>query len=188
MDGIAENSVCALLKAVIAERFKMTIVIAIAYAIAYMFIVGIISYYPTVDLAKYFPSIPFIRFLSIGIMAVLSNNLYFFAFYHAIAFMMITGFLVGLNVALLIHARRVRCCNINTTNRTFLSLIPAFFTSFACCSGGILVYAIGPLAFGYLAVYGIHFALITIVLLMASNYLTAKRIVNYINRMRRKVW
>ncbi|MEM4394767.1 MAG: hypothetical protein QXK74_07800 [Candidatus Nitrosocaldaceae archaeon] len=181
------NSLRVLLKTVIAERFKMIIVITIAYSIAYIFIVGIVSYYPTVDLAKIFPIIPTIRFTNIGIIAALSNHVYFFAFYHAIAFIIITAFLVGLNVALLIHGRRVRCCSINMTNRTFLSFIPAFFTSFACCSGGILVYAIGSLAFSYLAVYSIQFASITIALLIASLYLTAKNIVNTSINRRHKV-
>lgn len=178
----------ALIQSVMQTRLKLIIAVAVAYIFAYMLVVGIISYYPTFDLSSVFSTIPYVRLTSIGIIAALSNHLYFFAFYHAIAFMMITAFLLGLNIALLLYARGLRCCTLPAINRTFAPFIPAFFTSFACCGGGILVYAIGPVAFGYLGVYSIYFAIITVTLLVRSNHLTARMILQHhrsINGMKR---
>jgi hypothetical protein len=148
----------------------------IAYAFVYMIVVGIISYVPGLTSAS---GIPLFRLSSIGISAILADNTYFFIFYGALAFLVASSFLVGINTALLFHSRKVaKACGIRKRpeSKGFFGLIPAFFTSFACCGGGLLALAIGPTAFSYLSIYSKYMAPLTVAVLAAGTYFTSRKI------------
>src|SRR5690348_8414415 len=68
------------------------------YAIVYVFAVGIIAYYPGFAPLKVIS--PIVAANSLGIMIIPGNYIFIFAFYSAIAFLMISSLLVGLIVAL----------------------------------------------------------------------------------------
>lgn len=47
----------------------------------YMIFTGIVQYYPRLNLADYFPNIPYIRISNIGIEIALSNHIYMLIFF-----------------------------------------------------------------------------------------------------------
>ena len=147
------------------------------YAFVYMVVVGIISYVPGLTSAS--GNYPMIRPTSIGISIIPANDIFFFIFYGALAFVVASSFLVGLNVALMFYSRKAgMACEIRkpAESKGFLGLLPAFFTSFACCGGGLLALVIGPTAFSSLSLYGQYMAPITLAVLAAGTYFTSSKI------------
>jgi len=141
------------------------------YAIVYVFVVGIISYYP--GFAPLKVTSPIVAANSLGIMIIPGNYIFIFAFYSAIVFLTVSSLLVGLIVALIAYSRdlsnRYGHCKVSTIKSNgILATIPAFFTSFSCCGGGLLPFVIGPVAFSSLAIYGNYMALLTIAALAAG--------------------
>jgi hypothetical protein len=148
----------------------------LAYAIIYMVTVGIISYVPGLSSA---PGIPGFRASYIGIYAIPVDNVYFFIFYGALVFLIASSFLVGINTALMFYSRKVaKACGTRKRpeSRGFFGLIPAFFTSFACCGGGLLALAIGPTAFSSLSIYSKYLAPLTVAVLAAGTYFLSRKI------------
>jgi hypothetical protein len=140
-----------------------------------MVLVGIISYVPGLTSAS--GVYPMIRFTTFGISLIPSNDISFFILYEALAFLAASSFLVGLNVALLFYSRR-RACGIAGHKQAggLLGLLPAFFTNFACCGGGLIALVVGPTAFFYLSTYGPYIAPLTVTALAAGTYFTVKKI------------
>jgi hypothetical protein len=182
---------------ILRERFGLILLISIIYALVYIHIVGIILYLPSP--LEFVNSTPFIRVTSYGIVFMPTKTIYMFAFWHAIAFIIVTSLLVGINIALLLRYRWLikSCCRVdhyyynNKKSRksnhkednsikgvpsVIASMIPAFFTSFSCCGGGLLALAIGPIAFSYLTIYGMYIALLTIAMLLTSTYMLSRSI------------
>lgn len=152
----------------------------IAYALIYMLVVGVISYYPNWEADWSTMNFPIVRSSSLGITIIPYNHVFIFIFYSAIAFITISSFLVGLNVSLLVYSRKMgRSCGINAKSvgpRSFFGLLPAFFTSFACCSGGVLTLVMGATAFGSLSLFSQYMAPVTVAALAAGTYFASKRI------------
>lgn len=149
----------------------------LTYAFGYMILVGIISYVPGLTSAS--GVYPMIRFTTFGIAVIPSNDIGFFILYEALAFLAASSFLVGLNVALLFYSRSMRsACGIAGHKQAggLVGLLPAFFTNFACCGGGIIALVAGPVAFSYLSTYGPYIAPLTVTALAAGTYLTLKKI------------
>lgn len=139
---------------VLRERFRLILLIGIIYALAYMHIVGIILYLP--QPLEFVNDVPFVRVTSYGIVLMPTKTIYIFAFWHAVAFIIITSLLVGINIALLLRYKWLikSCCrvdynrnkkskeakagNIKGIPSIISTMIPAFFTSFSCCGGGLL--------------------------------------------------
>lgn len=147
----------------------------LAYAFAYMMVVGVISYVPGLTSAT---SLPVFRASYLGISIIPTDNTFFFIFYGALAFLIASSFLVGLNVAMMLYSRKMgRACGIRPSNsRGFLGLFPAFFTSFSCCGGGLLALAIGPAAFSSLSLYSQYMAPLAAAVLATGTYLMSSKI------------
>jgi hypothetical protein len=159
-------------------RRYSTILVAsgIAYAFIYIVVVGIISYVPDLTSSS---GIPVFRASYIGMSAIPADNIYFFIFYGALAFLVASSILVGINTALMFYSRRVaKACGIRKRpeSKGLFGLIPAFFTSFACCGGGLLALAIGPTAFSSLSIYSKFMAPLTVAVLAAGTYFMSKKI------------
>jgi hypothetical protein len=150
----------------------------LAYTVIYMVTVGIISYVPGLSSAS---GIPVFRASYLGISAIPADNIYFFIFYGALAFLVASSFLVGINTALMFYSRKVaKACEIRKSrpeSKGFFGLIPAFFTSFACCGGGLLALAIGPTAFSSLSIYSKFMAPLTVAVLAAGTYFMSRKII-----------
>jgi len=152
---------------------------AVTYAVVYMFAVGIISYYP--GFAPLKVSTPIVGANSLGIMIIPGNYIFIFAFYSAIAFLIVSSLLVGLSVALMVYSRDLSntCghCKIDTIKSgAILAILPSFLTSFSCCGGGVLALVIGPVAFSSLALYSNYMAPLTIAALAAGILIMLTRI------------
>jgi hypothetical protein len=148
----------------------------LAYAIAYMIIVGVISYVPGLSSIT---GLPVLRTTSLGLSSIVpAPGVFFFIFYSALAFLIASSFLVGLNVSLLLYSRKMsKGCGLKKTGaKGFLGIFPAFFTSFSCCGGGILALAIGPAAFSSLSLYSGYMAPLTIAALAGGTYLMSCKI------------
>lgn len=159
-------------------KYRMIILgVGLAYAIIYMFVLGIISYYPDWNPTIY-PTVSFYGY--VGISAVPANHVFVFIFYSALAFIVISSFLVGLNVALMVYSRKMnRLCGVKIKNvgpHSMFGLLPAFFTSFACCGGGLMTMVLGATAFGALSLYSQYMTPISIAALAAGTYLASTRI------------
>lgn len=150
----------------------------LTYAFGYMILVGIISYVPSLTSAS--GDYPMIRFTYFGISVIPFNDISFFIVYEALAFLVISSSLVGLNIALMFYSRDTgTLCGIGRNkageSRGLLGLVPSFFASFSCCGGGLIAIAIGSTAFSYLSIYGRYMALLTVLALAVGTYLMAKR-------------
>ncbi len=148
-----------------------------AYAVAYMFIVGIISFVPEMHSAT--GTYPVIRPSSIGLTVIPIEGVFLFIFYSQLAFLATSAFLVGLNISLMFYSRRItKACGIRkrTESKGLLALLPTFFTSFSCCGGGLLALAIGPTAFSSLSLYSQYMAPLTVGVLAAATYLMSSKI------------
>jgi hypothetical protein len=148
----------------------------LVYAAIYMVTVGIISYVLGLSSAS---GIPVFRVSYLGISAIPADNIYFFIFYGALAFLVASSFLVGINTALMFYSRKVaKACGIRKRpeSKGLFGLIPAFFTGFSCCGGGLLALAIGPTAFSSLSIYSKYMAPLTVAVLAAGTYLMSKKI------------
>jgi hypothetical protein len=159
-------------------RYRWIILaVGLAYAIVYMLVLGIISYYPDWNPTKY-PTVSFYGYTAIT--AVPANHVFVFIFYPALAFIVISSFFVGLNVALMLYSRKMsRVCGVkikNVGSRGMFGLLPAFFTSFACCGGGLMTMVLGATAFGTLALYSQYMTPISIAALAGGTYLASSRI------------
>ncbi|AIC15502.1 hypothetical protein NVIE_1289 [Nitrososphaera viennensis EN76] len=155
-----------------------TIAIAsgLAYAIIYMVTVGIVSYVPNLSSAT---GIPVFRATYLGISAIPTDNVFFFIFYGALAFLAASSILVGINTALMFYSRRLaKACGTRKRpeSKGLFGLVPAFFTSFSCCGGGLLALAIGPTAFSSLSIYSKYMAPLTVAVLAAGTYLMSRKI------------
>lgn len=152
----------------------------IGYAFIYMLVVGVISYYPEWEADWNAMNFPIVRTGSLGITIIPYNHVFVFVFYSSLAFIVISSFLVGLNVSLMVYSRKMsRSCGIKAKNvgsRSFFGLLPAFFTSFACCGGGVLTAVMGATAFGALSLYSQYMAPVTIAALAAGTYLASSKI------------
>lgn len=144
----------------------ITLISAAIYSLAYMVTLGIISYYP--GLGSIEGTYPVIRTTSYGISIIPAPNIFIFVFYQTMVFITTSSFLVGLNVALIFYSRKSgRFCGVRRRNtKGIFGVIPAFFTSFACCGGGLLTLAIGPAAFSSLTLYSRYMAPLTIAVLV----------------------
>lgn len=140
-----------------------------------MVTLGIISYYP--GLGSIEGTYPVIRTTSYGISIIPASNVFIFVFYQTMAFITTSSFLVGLNVALIFYSWKPGSyCGVKSRNtKSIFGVIPVFFTSFACCGGGLLTLAIGPAAFSSLALYSKYMAPLTIaVLIVGTIYVSVK--------------
>lgn len=155
---------------------KIAVVSGLVYATIYMIAVGIISYVPGLSSDTGFPVF---RITYYGISAIPADNIFFFIFYGALAFLVASSFLVGINTALAFYSRRIeKACGIRKRPeaKSLFGIIPALFTNFSCCGGGLLALAIGPTAFSSLFIYNKYMAPLTVVVLAAGTYFVSKRI------------
>jgi len=155
----------------------------IIYSLVYMFAVGTISYYPGVASLKV--SSPIVSAESIGIMSIPASSIFIFILYYVIAFLIISSFLVGLNIALMFYSRKItklcscdrsRTTNVSIASRGIFGILPSFFTSFACCGSGLMALVIGPTAFSSLALYSSYMAPITIAVLASGTFIMSRKI------------
>jgi hypothetical protein len=94
-----------------------------------------------------------------------------------------SSFLVGLNIALILYSRKLReYCRTRSRARSLegakglFGVLPALFTSFACCGGGLITLIIGPTAFSILAIYSNYVAPVTVAALAGGTYFMSMKI------------
>lgn len=158
---------------------RIMLVSAAVYVLIYTYVVGIISYYPGLALLKV--SAPIINSNSLGIMIIPGSYIFIFVFYSAIPFLTASSFLVGLNIALMVYSRNLsktcgHCQITDIRSNGILVILPAFFTSFSCCGGGLLAFVVGPAAFSSLALYSNYVAPITTAVLAAGIWVMSRKI------------
>lgn len=162
----------------ITRRYQLIIFISAAiYALSYTFILGIISYYP--GLSSITNIYPIIRLTSYGISVIPFPNIFIFVFYQTITFIITSSFLVGLSIALIFYSRKLnKFCRTRSLEgaKGLFGILPAFFTSFACCGGGLMALAIGPTAFSMLAIYSNFMAPLTVAALTGGIYFMSMKI------------
>jgi hypothetical protein len=159
-----------------ARRYRWMILgIGVAYALIYMVFVGVISYVPIVKSAS---GMPVVNFYSYAATIIPADGIWIAFFYWPMAFITISSFLAGLNIALIIYGRKVsKSCSIGKMcPRGIFGLLPAFLTPALCCGGGILAMIVGATAFSYLAAYNNFLAPISSAALAAGTYLTSMKI------------
>lgn len=159
------------------RRYQLIILVsAVIYALSYMFILGIISYLPGLDSIT--DTYPLVVVTSYGISIIPTSNIYFFVLYETIAFIVTSSFLVGLNISLIFYLRKVgKSCGIRSINiKGIFGIIPAFFTSFACCGGGLLILVIGSTIFSSLALYSKYMVPLTIGVLAVGTFIMSRKI------------
>jgi hypothetical protein len=164
------------------RKYQLIILVSAAiYALSYMLILGVISYYP--GLSSITNTYPIIRVTSYGISYIPFPNIFIFVFYQTIAFIVTSSFLVGLNIALILYSRKLReYCRTRSRARSLegakglFGVLPAFFTSFACCGGGLITLIIGPTAFSILAIYSNYVAPVTVAALAGGTYFMSMKI------------
>lgn len=169
------EGICDIIKI---RKYRLMILgFGVSYAIGYMIDVGVISYIP--DFASSV-TIPIIKFYSTGISIVPFPHIFIFIFYNAIIFLILSSFLIGLNVAMAIYARKANkdCKTKKDCSKGILGVFPAFFTSFSCCSTGLLAFVIGPTGLNSLALYSQYTAPITIATLIDGTALLSRNISN----------
>ena len=166
---------------VLTTRKYQLIMLGSAIIYAVVFALGIISYYPGFAPLKI--TTPIVSANSLGIMIFPGNYIFIFIFYYTIVFLIISSFLVGFNIALMFYSRNItKLCkcgtitNMNIASRGMFGILPSFFTSFACCGGGLLAFVIGPTAFSSLALYSNYLAHLTIAVLAANGVLISTKI------------
>lgn len=163
------------------KKYRLMILgFGVSYAIGYMIAVGIISYVPGFASSV---TTPIIKFYSIGISIAPFPNIFIFIFHNAIIFLCLSSFLIGLNIAMAIYTRKSnKDCEIKKVYpKGILGVFPAFFTSFSCCSTGLLAFVMGPTALSSLALYSQYMAPITIATLIAGTVLLSRNINNSCN-------
>ncbi len=164
------------------KKYRLMILgFGLSYAIGYMIAVGIISYVPGFASSV---TIPIIKFYSIGISIVPFPNIFIFIFYNAVIFLSLSSFLIGLNIAMAIHTRKAnKDCKLKKVYpKGILGVFPALFTSFSCCSTGLLAFVIGPTALNSLSLYSQYMAPITIATL-AGTVLLSRNLNNSCNSL-----
>jgi len=157
-----------------------------AYAAAYLFGVGILSYDPAGDFAQSAkaPYVPYLRVVMEGpigeapmLLWIPTKHLALDINLSAALFTVVTALLVGGNVAMLAYifnVGRVGCGK--EMGLCGVSMAPPMFTIFSCCAGGPLLALIGATAFTALAAYSQLFMAGSIALLTASLLVIAKRV------------
>src|SRR6266487_2397200 len=162
------------------RKYQLIMLVSAAvYVLIYTYVVGIISYYPGLALLKV--NAPIISTNSLGIMIIPGNYIFIFVFYSAIAFLTLSSILVGLNVALMAYSRNLsktcsHCQITNIRSNGILAILPAFFTSFSCCGGGLLAFIVGAAAFSSLAVYSSYVAPLTTAVLATGIWVMSRKI------------
>ncbi|MGI0042703.1 MAG: hypothetical protein ACRD47_03240 [Nitrososphaeraceae archaeon] len=160
------------------RRYQLIIFVSAAiYSLSYMILLGTISYYP--GLSSVTDTYPIIRATSYGISIIPYPNIFMFMFYQTITFIMTSSFLVGLSIALTFYSRKLnKFCRTRSLEgaKGLFGILPAFFTSFACCGGGLMALVIGPTAFSMLAIYSNFMAPVTVAALVGGIYFMSMKI------------
>lgn len=186
------NEAFQLIKDILLERKKEFIMIFSAYVIFYMFSTGMISYVKY-DLSSVISYFPYLSMSNLGIAIALSNHWLVIIYYSNLMAMIATGFLITLNIILLLYSRKNACCQINKKEKvtlassSWLAAIPAILGTVACCGGGLILAlisvagtAIIPII-SFLIQYNFQISLISIGILLLTNYITLRRLL-YRNR------
>lgn len=164
------------------------IIAGIVFAIFYMFFTGIIIT-SEIPIPPEVP-VPYFRVYttltgieSIGvvpwIIAYLNRHTVFSMNFSAMLSTVFISTLIAINVALLLYRRYLMknySCNCNSGTPAFAGVIPAFFSVFACCGGGLLLTIFGPLFFLSLQGLGGYFSAISILALLAGVFVTVRGI------------
>jgi len=164
------------------------IIAGILFAIFYMFFTGIILVseipipseirVPALHVIMKLPGVDTIG-LTPWIVAYLDRHTIFSMNFSAMLSIVLISVLVALNIALLLYRRYLTknySCSCNSGAPAFAGVIPALFSVFACCGGGLMLTIFGPLLFVSLQGLGGYFSAISILALLAGAFVTARGI------------
>lgn len=151
---------------------------AISYALAYLFFTGAAVYYPNgaPPALRNFNGIepPELKTTFRGVYFVPSENLASFVTYDAIIFLALTSFLFGLSISLLMLNRRIKT-SCRLPGMGMFGIIPAVFTTFSCCGGGMMLLALGPAAFNAVVGNSPYFMIASVAAMLAGTVVLARR-------------
>lgn len=158
---------------------------AIPYALAYLFITGAAVYFPNgiPPLLKNLEGLepPLLKTTYRGVYFVPSENLASFVTYDAIAFIAVTSVLFGLSTSLLVLNRRMET-SCKMPGMGMFGIVPAVFTTFSCCGGGMILLVIGPAAFNTIVVNSPYFMAASMAAMLAGTLVLARRATMQIKR------
>jgi hypothetical protein len=179
------NKAFQLIRGVLMEKRKEFIMIFSTYIIFYMFLTGMVQYV-NYDLSYAISYFPYVSLSNLGIAIALSNHWLVVIYYSNLIVMITTGFLITLNILLLIYSRKNTHPKINkkekitSTNNSWL--IPAILIHVTCCGGALILVLINVAGtaiistISFLIQYNFQISLIFIVILLLTNYLTLRRL------------
>lgn len=160
----------------------LAIVTGISFAVFYIFFTGIItvSSRPIPDVVP----VPYLKVITNGpigtfpwIIAYLNRYSVFSMNLQAMIATVLISLLVAINSALTLYrfriAKKVRCDCRSGAPIFFASIVPASFSVFACCGGGLLLTIFGAGLIGALMPYGNLFSIISILGLTAAMFISA---------------
>jgi len=87
--------------------------------------------------------------------------------------------LFAINIALLLYRRNLMknySCSCSSGAPALAGVIPACFSVFACCGGGLILSIFGPLFFASLQGFGGYFSTVSILTLLAGVFVTTRGI------------
>jgi|GEM_PF-2455127 len=154
----------------------------VAFAIFYIFFTGIVIISPVPMVIE--KSLPYFRVITQGplgtvpwIIAYLDRYTVFSMNLGAMISTIAISSLVGVNSALMVYrfrlTKKVRCDCPSGSPVFFSSIVPASFSVFACCGGGLLLTIFGAGLFSALVPYGNLFSIISILGLATAMLISA---------------
>ena len=173
----------------------LSVATAISYVLAYLFITGAAVYFPNgiPPILKNLEGLepPLLKTTYRGVYFVPSENLASFVTYEAMPFLVVTSLLFGLSISLFMLNRRIET-SCRLPGMGMFGIIPAVFTTFSCCGGGMMLLAIGPAAFSTVVANSPYFLTASVVTMLAGTVVLARRATKQIksaalNNIKRKL-
>jgi hypothetical protein len=180
------NKAFQLIRNILMEKRKEFIMILSSYIIFYMFLTGMIQYV-NYDLSYAISYFPYVSLSNLGIAIALSNHWLVVIYYSNLIVMITTGFLITLNILLLIYSIKNtleinKKEKITSRSSSWFAAIPVILLHVVCC-GGILILLFINVAgtaiisiISFLIQYNFQISLIFIAILLLTNYLTLRRL------------
>ena len=160
----------------------LAIVTGVAFAVFYIFFTGIITF-SSIPIPEEIP-VPYLHVITNGpigkfpwIVAYLTRYSVFSMNLEAMISTILISLLVGINSALMLYRFRItkkaQCDCASGAPPFFASIVPASFSVFACCGGGLLLTIFGAGFMSALMPYGNLFSIISIIGLTAAMFVSS---------------
>ncbi len=164
------------------------LITAVIYSIFYMIFTGIITIsskpIPDEVPVPYFNIITRIQNLdsidyTFWIVAYPNRYTVFSMNIEAMLSLLALSLLIAISIALMLYARNLSKhyeCNCNMSKKGFVGIIPATFSVFSCCGGGLILTFFGPSLLLTLQGIGSYLTIIGVIMLVSNILLTTNKI------------